>query len=140
MINLDKKICDCKWQLIKPLVWDDEPKEKHVYKCVSVSYVNLPVQGNLKSHISICDEGDYGFKATIWLMNGGKGITTDCYCRTIEEKLNNNELINCNEDEKKEIQLVIGNLREILSNTTASSESIKQSFEQLQKLLEGKLN
>uniref|UniRef100_A0AB74TLR5 Chaperone protein DnaK n=1 Tax=Thalassiosira duostra TaxID=3145220 RepID=A0AB74TLR5_9STRA len=67
-------------------------------------------------------------------------LTATNYCRTIEEKLNNNELINCNEDEKKEIQLVIGNLREILSNSTASSESIKQSFEQLQKLLEGKLN
>lgn len=67
-------------------------------------------------------------------------LTATNYCRTVEEKLNNNELINCNEDDKKEIQLAIGNLREILSNTNASSESITESFEQLQKLLEGKLN
>jgi hypothetical protein len=73
----------CYGQFIKPLVWDDEPKEKHVYKCVSVAYVSLPVQGDWKSHIAICDEGDYGFKATVWLMNGGFGIAK--YCRTIEE-------------------------------------------------------
>lgn len=68
---------------IKPLVWDDEPKEKHVYKCVSVSYVDLPVQGDWKSHIAICNEDDYGFKATLWLMNGGYGIAK--YCRTNDE-------------------------------------------------------
>ena len=75
----------CYGQFIKALIWDNEPKESHVYKCVSVSYVDLPVQGNWKSHIAICNEGDYGFKATLWLMNGGYGITSDCYCRTIEE-------------------------------------------------------
>ena len=68
---------------IKPLIWDDETKIKHVYKCVSASYVDLPVQGNWKSHIAICDEGSYGFKATVWFMNGGYAI--DKYCRTIEE-------------------------------------------------------
>jgi hypothetical protein len=73
----------CYGQFIKPLVWDDEPKENHVYKCVSVAYVSLPVQGDWKSHIAICDEGDYAFKATVWLMNGGFGIAK--YCRTIEE-------------------------------------------------------
>lgn len=75
----------CYGQFIKPLIWDNEPKESHVYKCVSVSYVDLPVQGNWKSHIAICNEDDYGYKATLWLMNGGYGITSDCYCRTIEE-------------------------------------------------------
>ena len=75
----------CYGQFIKSLVWDNEPKESHVYKCVSVSYVDLPVQGDWKSHIAICNEEDYGFKATLWLMNGGYGITNNCYCRTIEE-------------------------------------------------------
>ena len=68
---------------IKPLTWDDKTKIKHVYKCVSASLVDLPVQGNLESHIAICDEGNYGFKATLWLMNGGYGIAK--YCRTIQE-------------------------------------------------------
>ena len=68
---------------IKPLVWDDETKEQHVYKCVSASYVELPVQGDWKSHIAICDKGEYGFTATLWLMNGGCGVAG--YCRTIEE-------------------------------------------------------
>jgi hypothetical protein len=81
----------CYGQFIKPLVWDDKPKENHVYKCVSVSYVELPVQGDWKSHISICDEDNYGFKATLWLMNGGYGITSDCYCQTIEEAKQNAE-------------------------------------------------
>ena len=68
---------------IKPLIWDDETKIEHVYKCVTASYVDLPVQGNLKSHIAICYEENYGFKATLWLMNGGYGIAK--YCRTIQE-------------------------------------------------------
>jgi len=67
-------------------------------------------------------------------------LTATNYCRTIEEKIDNNELANCTEDEKKEIQSAIDNLREILLNNNESSESIKESFEQLQKLLEGKLN
>ena len=41
---------------------------------------------------------------------------------------------------KKEIQSLITNLREISLNNNESSESIKNSFEQLQKLLQGKLN
>ena len=40
----------------------------------------------------------------------------------------------------KEIQSVIVNLREIMSNKNESSESIKKSFEELQRLLQGKLN
>jgi hypothetical protein len=75
----------CYGQFIKPLVWDNEPKERHVYKCVSVSYVDLPVQGDWKSHIAICNEDNYGFKATLWLMNGGYDITNDCYCCTVDE-------------------------------------------------------
>ncbi len=67
-------------------------------------------------------------------------LTATNYCRTIEEKIDNDELTNCTEDEKKEIQSAIGNLRELLLNSNESSESIKESFEQLQKLLEGKLN
>ena len=67
-------------------------------------------------------------------------LTATNYCRTVEEKINNDELINCTEEEKKEIEVAITNLREILLNTNESSESIKESFEQLQKLLEGKLN
>ena len=67
-------------------------------------------------------------------------LTATNYCQTVEEKIENNELSNCTEDEKKEIQSEISNLREILLNNKDSSESIKESFEQLQKLLEGKLS
>lgn len=67
-------------------------------------------------------------------------LTATNYCQTVDDKINNDELINCSEDEKKEIQSKITNLREVLSNTTESSESIKKYFEELQKLLEGKLN
>ena len=67
-------------------------------------------------------------------------LTATNYCQTIEEKINTDELTNCTEDDKKEIQLAISTLRELLANNNASSESIKQSFEQLQKLLEGKIN
>jgi len=66
-------------------------------------------------------------------------LTATNYCQTVEEKIDNNELSNCTEDEKKEIQSEISNLREILLNNKDSSESIKESFEQLQKLLQGKL-
>ena len=66
-------------------------------------------------------------------------LTATNYCRMVEEKINNDELTDSSEDEKKEIQSAISNLREILSNNTESSESIKESFEQLEKLLEGKL-
>ena len=67
-------------------------------------------------------------------------LTATNYCQTIEEKINADELTNCTEDDKKEIQAAISSLRELLANNSASSESIKQSFEQLQKLLEGKIN
>lgn len=67
-------------------------------------------------------------------------LTATNYCQTVDDKINNDELINCSEDEKKEIQSKITNLREVLSNTTESSESIKKYFEELQKFLEGKLN
>jgi len=67
-------------------------------------------------------------------------LTATNYCRTVEEKIETDELTDCTEDEKKEIQSAISNLREILLNDKESSESIKESFEQFQKLLEGKLN
>jgi len=67
-------------------------------------------------------------------------LTATSYCRTVEEKIENDELTNCTEEEKTEIQSAINNLRETLSNNNESSESIKESFEQLQKLLEGKLS
>ena len=67
-------------------------------------------------------------------------LTAKNYCRTVEEKIDNDELVNCNDDEKNEIKSAIENLREILLNSNESSTSIKESFEQLQKLLEGKLN
>jgi molecular chaperone DnaK len=67
-------------------------------------------------------------------------LTATNYCQTVDDKISNDELINCSEDEKKEIQSKITNLRAVLLNTTESSESIKKYFEELQKLLEGKLN
>ena len=67
-------------------------------------------------------------------------LTATTYCQTVEDKIKNDELINCTEDEKKEIQSLITNLREISLNNNESSESIKNSFEQLQKLIQGKLN
>ncbi|MDH3323505.1 MAG: molecular chaperone DnaK [Flavobacteriaceae bacterium] len=60
-------------------------------------------------------------------------------CKTVEEKIDNDELNNCTEDEKEEIKSAVSNVREIISDNTASSESIKESLDQLQKLLEGKL-
>jgi chaperone protein DnaK len=66
-------------------------------------------------------------------------LTATNYCRTVEEKIENDELTNCTEDEKTEIQSSISSLRELLTNTNESTESIKESFEQLQKLLDGKL-
>jgi molecular chaperone DnaK len=62
------------------------------------------------------------------------------YCQTVEEKIEKDELTNCSEDEKKEIQSLITNLREIMLNKNESSESIKKSFEELQKLVQDKLN
>ena len=67
-------------------------------------------------------------------------LTATNYCRTIEEKLDGDELTDCTEDNKKEIQAAIANLREVLANNNESTDSIKESFEQLQKLLEGKIS
>jgi len=67
-------------------------------------------------------------------------LTASSYCQTVEEKIEKDELTNCSEDERKEIQSGIIKLREIMSNKNQSSESIKNSFEELQKLLQGKLN
>lgn len=67
-------------------------------------------------------------------------LTATNYCQTVDAKINNDELINCSEEEKKEIQSSITNLREMLLDNNESSELIKKSFEKLQKLLEGKLN
>lgn len=67
-------------------------------------------------------------------------LTATNYCQTVEDKINSDELINCTEDEKREIQSAITSLREILLNNTESSESIKKAFDQLQQLLQGKFN
>ena len=66
-------------------------------------------------------------------------LTVTNYCRTIKEKIDNDELTNCSEDEKNAIQSTINHLNEMILNANESSESIKESFEELQKLLEGKL-
>jgi molecular chaperone DnaK len=67
-------------------------------------------------------------------------LTATNYCQRVDDKINNDELINCTEYDKKEIQFAISNLREMVLNTNESYESVKKSFEELQKLLEGKLN
>jgi len=66
-------------------------------------------------------------------------LTATNLCKTVEEKIDKDELNNCTEDEKEEIKSAVSNVREIISDNTASSESIKESLDQLQKLLEGKL-
>jgi chaperone protein DnaK len=43
-------------------------------------------------------------------------LTATNYCQTVEEKIDNDELTDCTEDEKKEIQAAISNLRDILLN------------------------
>lgn len=67
-------------------------------------------------------------------------LTATNYCQTVEEKIEKNELTDCSEDEKKQIQSLITNLREIMMDKSESSESIKKLFEELQKLLQGKFN
>lgn len=67
-------------------------------------------------------------------------LTATNYCQTVEEKIEKNELTECSEDEKKQIQSLIINLREIMADKNESSESIKKLFEELQKLLQGKFN
>ena len=66
-------------------------------------------------------------------------LTATSLCRAVEEKIEKDELIDCTEEAKTEIQTSITNLRELVSNNTASSESIKDALENLQKLLEGKI-
>lgn len=68
--------------IIKKLDWDDNTKIEHVYKVVSSAFVNLPVQGDWKAHISITDELNSGFRATLWCMNGGVDLLGNSYCQT----------------------------------------------------------
>lgn len=66
-------------------------------------------------------------------------LTATNFCKTVEEKIDADELTDCTEEQKKEIKSAISNVRETVSNNTASSEAIKEALENLQKLLEGKL-
>ena len=66
-------------------------------------------------------------------------LTATNFCKTVEEKMDADELTDCTEEQKEEIKSAISNVRETVSNTTASSELIKEALENLQKLLEGKL-
>ena len=66
-------------------------------------------------------------------------LTATNFCKTVEEKMDADELTDCTEEQKEEIKSAISNVRETVSNTTASSEAIKKALENLQKLLEGKL-
>jgi molecular chaperone DnaK len=66
-------------------------------------------------------------------------VASMAFCDEIDKKLNNDELANCTAEEKEEITLAIKALRETVSNKDASYDSMKESLEQLQKLVEGKL-
>ena len=66
-------------------------------------------------------------------------VASMAFCDEIEKKLNNDELTNCTDEEKEEITSTIKTLRETVSNKETTSESMKESLEQLQKLVEGKL-
>ena len=66
-------------------------------------------------------------------------VASMAFCDEIDKKLNNDELSNCTEEEKEEITLAIKSLRETVSNKDESYDSMKESLEQLQKLVEGKL-
>ena len=66
-------------------------------------------------------------------------VASMAFCDEIEKKLNNDELTNCTDEEKEEIRLAIKTLRETVSNKDTSYDSMKESLEQLQKLVEGKL-
>ena len=70
--------------IIKKLEWDDNTKIEHVYKVVSTAFVNLPVQGDWKAHIAITDESNYGYRATLWCMNGGVDLLGNSYCRNAD--------------------------------------------------------
>jgi molecular chaperone DnaK len=66
-------------------------------------------------------------------------VASMAFCDEIEKKLNADELTNCTDEEKEEITSTIKTLRETVSNKDTSYESMKESLEQLQKLVEGKL-
>nr|YP_010200845.1 Hsp70-type chaperone [Skeletonema marinoi]UAM91342.1 Hsp70-type chaperone [Skeletonema marinoi] len=66
-------------------------------------------------------------------------VASMAFCDEIEKKLNNDELTNCTDEEKEEITSTIKTLREAVSNKDTSYDSMKESLEQLQKLVEGKL-
>ena len=66
-------------------------------------------------------------------------VASMAFCDEIDKKLNNDELSNCTEEEKEGITLAIKSLRETVSNKDESYDSMKESLEQLQKLVEGKL-
>jgi len=66
-------------------------------------------------------------------------VASMAFCDEIEKKLNNDELTNCTDEEKEEITSTIKTLRETVSNKDTSYDSMKESLEQLQKLVEGKL-
>jgi chaperone protein DnaK len=66
-------------------------------------------------------------------------VASMAFCDEVEKKLNNDELTNCTDEEKEEVKLAIKTLREAVSNKETSYDSMKESLEQLQKLVEGKL-
>nr|YP_010201409.1 Hsp70-type chaperone [Skeletonema grevillei]UAM92047.1 Hsp70-type chaperone [Skeletonema grevillei] len=66
-------------------------------------------------------------------------VASMAFCDEIEKKLNTDELANCTAEEKEEITATIKTLRDAASNKDTSIDSMKESLEQLQKLVEGKL-
>ena len=66
-------------------------------------------------------------------------VASMAFCDEIEKKLNTDELANCTDEEKEEITATIKTLRDAASNKDTSIDSMKESLEQLQKLVEGKL-
>ena len=61
-------------------------------------------------------------------------------CIAIEEKIENEEISNLTENEKEEIKSIIQILRDKLANKDESTTSIADSYEELKKLVEEKLN
>jgi len=60
-------------------------------------------------------------------------------CVAIEEKLENAEIANFTENEKEEIKALIQTLRAKVANKDESTTSINDSYEELKKLIEGKM-
>merc|ERR1739841_498407 len=56
-------------------------------------------------------------------------LTATNFCKTVEEKMDADELTDCTEEQKEEIKSAISNVRETVSNTTTSSDSIKEALE-----------